>query len=222
MLRGFRRLAARIGRRNLEGYEMRSSRRIYRLVWTAVAVVVGVPGLVAGLFLVPADLVFPLVFSVVLIGSTVGTATWSRPAGTTTAAGVFRSARIVGVVMSAIVACAGYAVLLGAAGPCLLVVLGATSPPAMRWYAARWGAGKTTEIPTRRYSASTEDVQRSERLDGRLNSTQARFLLMTAITHHQVSSSIWGADEVRKLHLELAEIEQSALRWLTGLRFNPE
>lgn len=65
-------------------------------------------------------------------------------------------------------------------------------------------------------------MERAEWLNGGFNSTQARFLMMTAITHHQVSSPIWGADEVRKLHVELAEIEHSAMRWIAGLQANPE
>ena len=36
--------------------------------------------------------------------------------------------------------------------------------------------------------------------------------MVTAITHHQFSSPIWGEDEVRKLHAELAEIELVASR----------
>ncbi|MFG1625483.1 hypothetical protein [Kribbella sp. NPDC049227] len=203
---------------------MRSRRQAYRLVWSAVAGGIVVPGLVAGLFLVPADLVFPLLFMATLIGSIVAASTWSRPAGTTMSASVSRSGRIAGAAIAAIVASAGYAVLLGAAGPSLLVILGATSPPAMRRYTTRWRARKTTDIPTSRYSASTAEagMERAEWLHGGFNSTQARFLMMTAITHHQVSSPIWGADEVRKLHIELAEIERSALRWIAGLQPNPE
>jgi len=37
---------------------------------------------------------------------------------------------------------------------------------------------------------------------------------VTAITHHQFSSPIWGEDEVRKLQAELAEIELAASRAL--------
>jgi hypothetical protein len=36
--------------------------------------------------------------------------------------------------------------------------------------------------------------------------------MVTAITHHRFSSPIWGEDEVRKLHAELAEIELAARR----------
>ena len=45
------------------------------------------------------------------------------------------------------------------------------------------------------------------RLDGGFDAVEARFLMVTAITHHRFSSRIWGEDEVRKLHAELAEIE---------------
>jgi hypothetical protein len=44
------------------------------------------------------------------------------------------------------------------------------------------------------------------------DAAQARFLMVTAITHHRFSSPIWGEHEVRKLHGELAEIEASAAR----------
>ena len=43
-----------------------------------------------------------------------------------------------------------------------------------------------------------------------LNSADARFLMVTAITHHRFSSPIWGAREVRKLQAELAEIAKHA------------
>ena len=46
------------------------------------------------------------------------------------------------------------------------------------------------------------------------DAAQARFLMVTAITHHRFSSPIWGEHEVRKLHGELAEIEVSAARAL--------
>jgi hypothetical protein len=41
---------------------------------------------------------------------------------------------------------------------------------------------------------------------------QARFLMVTAITHHWFSSPIWGEHEVLMLHRELAEIEATAAR----------
>jgi hypothetical protein len=43
-----------------------------------------------------------------------------------------------------------------------------------------------------------------------LNPADARFLMLTAITHHRFSSPIWGEREVRKLHAELAEIDRLA------------
>ena len=40
-----------------------------------------------------------------------------------------------------------------------------------------------------------------------LDSAGARFLMLTAITHHRFSSPAWGENEVRKLHDELAEFD---------------
>jgi hypothetical protein len=53
-------------------------------------------------------------------------------------------------------------------------------------------------------------MERADWLDGRVNSADARFLMVTAITHHRFSSPIWGAREVRKLQTELAEITKLA------------
>lgn len=53
-------------------------------------------------------------------------------------------------------------------------------------------------------------MERTDWLDGGLDSAAARFLMMTAITHHQFSSPSWGEHEVRKLHAELAELDRLA------------
>lgn len=55
-------------------------------------------------------------------------------------------------------------------------------------------------------------MERTDWLDERLDSKDARFLMLTAITHHRFSSPIWGEHEVRKLHAELAEIDLLAAR----------
>ena len=44
-----------------------------------------------------------------------------------------------------------------------------------------------------------------------LDSADARFLMVTAITHHQISSPNWGEHEVRKLYAELTEIDALAI-----------
>ena len=53
-------------------------------------------------------------------------------------------------------------------------------------------------------------MERADWLDGRVKEADARFLMVTAITHHRFSSPIWGAREVRKLQAELAEIARHA------------
>jgi hypothetical protein len=56
-------------------------------------------------------------------------------------------------------------------------------------------------------------MERTDWLDAGFDPAQARFLMVTAITHHRFSSQTWGEPEVRKLYAELAEIEVS----VTGL-----
>jgi hypothetical protein len=51
-------------------------------------------------------------------------------------------------------------------------------------------------------------MERTDWLDEGLSPTDARFLMLTAITHHKFSSPPWGEHEVRKLHAELAELDQ--------------
>ena len=53
-------------------------------------------------------------------------------------------------------------------------------------------------------------MERTDWLDGGLDSAAARFLMMTAITHHEFRSPSWGEHEVRKLHAELAELDRLA------------
>jgi hypothetical protein len=53
-------------------------------------------------------------------------------------------------------------------------------------------------------------MERADWLEERVNSSDARFLMVTAITHHRFNSPIWGAREVRKLQAELAEITRHA------------
>jgi hypothetical protein len=55
-------------------------------------------------------------------------------------------------------------------------------------------------------------MERTDWLDEGLNPADARFLMVTAITHHRVSSPTWGEHEVRKLHAELAEIQRLAVK----------
>ena len=55
-------------------------------------------------------------------------------------------------------------------------------------------------------------MERADWLEERVDAADARFLMVTAITHHRFNSPIWGAREVRKLHAELAEIASMAGR----------
>ena len=50
-------------------------------------------------------------------------------------------------------------------------------------------------------------MERTDWLDQGYDSAEARFLMLTAITHHRFDSPIWGQEDVRRLHLELTEID---------------
>ena len=58
-------------------------------------------------------------------------------------------------------------------------------------------------------------MERTDWLEEGFDSAQAQFLMVTAITHHRFSSPLWGEDEVRKLHDELAEIASAAAQITT-------
>jgi hypothetical protein len=58
-------------------------------------------------------------------------------------------------------------------------------------------------------------MERADWLDEGFDAAQAQFLMVTAITHHRVSSPLWGEDEIRKLQAELAEIAAAAAQIAT-------
>ena len=50
-------------------------------------------------------------------------------------------------------------------------------------------------------------MERADWIDAGLEPADARFLMLTAITHHRFGFPIWGKDEVLKLQLGLTEID---------------
>jgi hypothetical protein len=52
-------------------------------------------------------------------------------------------------------------------------------------------------------------MERADWLEAGFDPAQARFLMITAITHHRINSPAWGEYEVRKLYAELTEIDVS-------------
>jgi hypothetical protein len=58
-------------------------------------------------------------------------------------------------------------------------------------------------------------VERADWLDEGFDAAQAQFLMVTAITHHRVSSPLWGEDEIRKLQAELGAIAAAAAQLAT-------
>ncbi len=61
-------------------------------------------------------------------------------------------------------------------------------------------------------------MERADWLEAGFDAAQARFLMMTAITHHRFTSPAWGEHEIRRLHAELTEIDRSAAQLLAHRR----
>jgi len=57
-------------------------------------------------------------------------------------------------------------------------------------------------------------MERTDWLDAGFGPAQARFLMVTAITHHRFRSPAWEEHEVAKLYAELAQIEAALARAL--------
>lgn len=55
-------------------------------------------------------------------------------------------------------------------------------------------------------------MERTDWLDAGFDPGQARFLMVTAITHHRFNSPTWSEAEVLKLCAELRDIEDELLR----------
>lgn len=53
-------------------------------------------------------------------------------------------------------------------------------------------------------------MERADWLDKGFDASDARFLMVTAISHHRFRSPMWGEEEILRLHAELAEIDRAA------------
>jgi hypothetical protein len=58
-------------------------------------------------------------------------------------------------------------------------------------------------------------MERTDWLDKGFDASDARFLMVTAISHHRFRSPIWGEEEIRKLNAELVEIDRAAEQAVT-------
>ena len=154
----------------------------YRLVWSALSGLSGAVGLAAGALLVPSDVMAALLFLAGLIGLAMGANAWSKVKDDTVAAGAWRALAVAGTVVATVVACAGAIVLLGPTSLSLAVILGVTSPPAMRWFGRRLGhvpgrlynGALTTAELCRRWQDSYEALRDATTAPARLRIVEAR------------------------------------------------
>jgi hypothetical protein len=142
----------------------------------------GAAGLAAGVLLVPTDVVVALLFLAGLIGSAMGASAWSKAKDDSGGTRAWRAIAVAGTVIAGAVACAGYIVLLGSAGLSLMVFLGVTSPPAMRWFGRKLGyvpgrlynGALTTAELCRRWQDSYEALRDATTAPARLRIVEAR------------------------------------------------
>jgi hypothetical protein len=59
-------------------------------------------------------------------------------------------------------------------------------------------------------------MERTDWLDKGFDARDARFLMVTAISHHRFRSPMWGEEEILRLEAELAEIDRAAEQAVTG------
>jgi len=61
-------------------------------------------------------------------------------------------------------------------------------------------------------------MERTDWLDAGIDSSQARFLMLTAITRHNFGSPAWGEGQVRQLYAELTAIDAAAEQAIPAAR----
>jgi len=64
-------------------------------------------------------------------------------------------------------------------------------------------------------------MERTDWLDKGFDASDARFLMVTAISHHRFRSPTWGDGEIQKLQAELVEIDRAAQELGLGMETNP-
>jgi len=55
-------------------------------------------------------------------------------------------------------------------------------------------------------------MERTDWMHAGIDPSQARFLMLTAITHHNFGSAAWGEAQVRRLYAELTAIDAAAAK----------
>jgi len=63
-------------------------------------------------------------------------------------------------------------------------------------------------------------MERTDWLDAGIDGSQARFLMLTAITHHNFGSPAWGEGQVRQLYAELTAIDAAVAQVIPADRLS--
>lgn len=156
----------------------------YSFVWRAVCAVIGGPGVILALIVLPLDLLIPFVLLTIVIGLTAAVGHTSPSTGdqqerrTSEQAGLLAMMPFLGLL-----AIAGLGFALGIVVLPLLLALVVTSPPVVRWYGdslSRPQPGELGESTTttaqlcRQWHDSFEDLQNAPTPAARLRIVKAR------------------------------------------------
>jgi hypothetical protein len=150
----------------------------YNFVWRAVCAVIGCPGIILALIVLPLDLLIPFVLLTIVIGLTAAVghtpSTGDRQERRTSEqAGLLAMLPLLGLL-----AIAGLGFALGIVVLPLVLALVVTSPPVVRWYGDSPGeldeSATTTAQLCRQWHDSFEDLQKAPTPAARLRIVAAR------------------------------------------------
>jgi len=151
---------------------------VYGLVWRGLCVLLGAVGVVLAFVVVPVDLMVTLVVVSVLAGLIVMVASWSEEASLSD---LLRRLVLIPLIGSAALAIAGMGAVLGIGVAGVVLIVGLSSPAAVRLYRRSLQRTPQTEAPPvstaelcRQWQNSHEALRRATSADARLRIVQAR------------------------------------------------
>ncbi|WP_328996194.1 hypothetical protein OG394_16225 [Kribbella sp. NBC_01245] len=166
---------------------------VYGVVWRAVCWLLGAVGVPLACIALPLDGVVAIVVLAIVVGGTTAAGHWSVISATNPSPGLARSAVFGVAACTAVLAIAGFAVLLGVGVVGLVLLVGMTSPQAIGWCGRLRGTSsakakvqadrpsKDTRTSTtstselcRQWQATYDALRRAESPEARLRIVQAR------------------------------------------------
>lgn len=155
---------------------------IYGFVWRGICCLLGAVGVPLAWIAVPLDAMVAIIVLAIVVGATTAVGHWSVVSAAQPSPGPARSTVLGFAAWTAVVAIAGFAVLLGVGVAGLVLLLAATSPQLLRWCTRRPqdtpSANIKTETSTgelcRQWQESYDALRRATSPAARLRIVEAR------------------------------------------------